>query len=481
MIKLIRLVTSHVFLLMILSLSALSAADESFLSLAEKGYGTVSGKIQYLTMGRIRDGNDAFGSFLGGDAHSGSLALTTNYVSPVFKGFSLGLQYVHSEEIYSEGNFDSDRKRGIDNLSDDSRSLLNDAFRNRDFSNIGRSDFLRMLSEVNTDNNRKSPAYNLSNSGFSKLNNAFIRYDFGNIGLRNTRITIGRQSLDLTFATKYNIRQKDQAFEAIVFETSPIDDLAVTIGHLSKFSSWTSRDDLNDGSTSNKFIDVANVESVPYNTKGFQFIETRFTGIPNTILTVYDYFGHDLYNTFGFKVDYTVNPYSTFIQYNPKLHYIKQWDVGRFAGETGTPVSADVIQAGLKMTKGNFSIEPGIFWVAGDGPENTLHTPFQPAYIIEEPLFEVDIGFEGGSFSYFIESSYAWGGKNSLYFLFLQTEHRNNLSPSGFSREFNLIYSRDITEKSYFKIKLGTVEYENDDSVRDGWLDEYRFFLGYRF
>ncbi|MGR3179347.1 MAG: hypothetical protein ACUZ8E_14965 [Candidatus Anammoxibacter sp.] len=436
MIKLMKLVTPHVSLLIILFLSTVANAGESFLSLAEKGYGTVSGKIQYLTMGRIRDGNDGFGSSLGGDAHSGSLALTTNYASPVFKGFSIGLQYVHSEEIYSEGNFD---------------------------------------------NGRKNPAYNLSNSGFSKLNNAFLRYDFSNIGLKDTSLTIGRQSLDLTFATKYNIRQKAQAFEAIVFATNIIDNLAVTIGHLSKFSSWTSKDDLNTGNSSNKFIDVENVESVPYNTKGFQFIETRFTGIPNTILTVYDYFGHDLYNTFGFKVDYTFNPDSTFIQYNPKLHYIKQWDVGRFAKDAGTPVGADVIQAGLKMTKGNFSIEPGIFWVTGDGPEDTLHAPFQPAYIIEEPLFEIDIGYEGGSFSYFLESSYAWGGKNSLYVLFLQTEHRNNLAPSGYSREFNLIYSRDITEKSFFKIKLGTVEYENDDSVRDGWLDEYRFFLGYRF
>ncbi|MBT6225701.1 MAG: hypothetical protein HOI47_03480, partial [Candidatus Scalindua sp.] len=56
-------------------------------------------------------------------------------------------------------------------------------------------------------------------------------------GLKDTKITIGRQSLDLNLIANYNIHQEDQAFEAIVFETKAIDKLAITTGHLEKISS----------------------------------------------------------------------------------------------------------------------------------------------------------------------------------------------------------------------------------------------------
>ncbi len=411
-----------------------SNADDIVKQIEEAGYGSISGQIQHISMGRTRDGNDGFGSPLAGDAHAGSLTITANYLSPEYKGFSLGLQYVHAIETHSAGSYDG----------------------------------------------HKNAAYNLSISDFAKLNNVFIRYNFESFGLKESNLTVGRQSLNYNFMTNYNIRQKAQAFEAVVFETKEIDDLTVTLGHLSRFSSWTSKDDLNDGSGSAKFIDIENVEGVPYSTKGFQFLETSYTGIPNTSLSIYDYFGHDLYNTFGAKIDYTFNPESTF-KYMYRFHYITQWDVGKFSERTGTSVKADTFQTGLKMMYGNFSIEPGIFKVTGDGPEDTLHTPFQPALIGEEPLFEFDLSFEGGSLSYFLESSYNWGEKNSLYFLYLQTKHRRDLSPGGTSREFNLIYSRDITEKAYLKVKLGNVEYNNHSGVKDGWLNEYRLFLGYKF
>ena len=428
-----RLLMLSIFILHYFSIPTISYAENSFLSLEESGYGKLSGEIQYISMGRTRDGNDGFGAPFDGDAHAGSIAITTNYLSPVYKGFSIGLQYILSFELNSAGGYDG----------------------------------------------RKNAAYNLDVSDFAILNNAFLTYNFEHLGLKDTNITIGRQSLDLNFLTKYNIRHKDQAFEAVVFETKAIDDLHITLGHLSKFSSWTSKDDLSESAVSNRFIEVENVESVPYNTKGFQFLEMKFTGIPNTTLTVYDYFGHDLYNTFGSKLDYTINPQSK-LQYMFRFHYISQWDVGRFSKETGTSVKSDAFQTGLKMTYGNFSIEPGIFKVTGNGPEDTLHTPFQPKYIGEEPLFESDLGFEGGTISYFLESTYEWG-RNSLYLLYLQTKDRKSLPVKGTSKEFNLLYSRELTEKFYLKVQLGNVEYNNHSGTKDGWLNEYRFYLGYRF
>ena len=435
MINVNKFATPYILTIVCLLLTTTSSAKDLFHPLKEAGYGTLTGKIQHLSMGRTRGGLDAFGSPLGGDAHSGTIALTGDYLSPEFQDFTLGLQYVHAIEIYSRGGFEGE------------------------------------------DGNQ---AYNLSNSDFSLLNNAFINYDFKRFGLKDTKITIGRQSLDLNFVANYNIRQKDQAFEAIVFETKAIDNLTITLGHLEKFSSWTSKDNLQRGSTSNNFISIEKVENVSYSTNGFQFIETQFLGVPNAEISVYDYLGHDLYNTFGSKIDYTINPDSE-LKYILRFHYIKQWDVGKFKRETGTGVKANAFQTGLKMTFKGFSVEPGIFKVMGNDPEDNLHVPFRGRYIINEPLFEIDLGFEGGSLSYFLESSYGWG-KNSLYFLYLQTEQSTDLPRDGFSREFNLIYSRDITENAFLKIKLGNVEYHNHDSVdKDGYLNEYRFFLGYRF
>ena len=433
MINVNKFATPYIFTIVCLLFTTTSSAEDLFHSLKEAGYGTLTGQIQHISMGRTRGGFDSLGSPLGGDAHAGSLAITGNYLSPEYLNFTLGLQYVQSLELYSRGG-------------------------------------------VKGDNNQ---AYNLSNSDYSILNNAFVRYDFKRLGLKDTNITIGRQSLDLNFATKYNIRQKDQAFEAIVFETKAIDNLTITLGHLEKFSSWTSKYDLHDGSSSNNFISIENVESVSYSTNGFKFIETQFLGIPNAEISIYDYFGHDLYNTLGSKIDYTINPDSE-LKFIPRFHYIKQWDVGRFKKRNGTVVKANAFQAGLKMTFKNLSVEPGIFKVMGHDPQNNLHTPFQPGYIIEEPLFEIDLGFEGGSLSYFLESSYGWG-KNSLYFLCLHTEQSTDLPRDGYSREFNLIYSRDITESAFLKIKLGNVEYHNHDTIEDGFLNEYRLFLGYRF
>ncbi len=423
----------YIFTIICLIPQATSFAKSPDLSLTESKYGTLFGQIQSLSMGRIRSGNDGYGDAMGKDAHSGSLAITINYLSPELLNFTFGLQYMHVFEMYTGGNYQGE----------------------------------------------KNAAYNLSNSDFSLLNNVFVKYNFKHPYLKDTNITIGRQSLNLTFLSKYNVRQKDQAFEAIVFQSEAIDKLAITLGHLEKFSSYTSRYDLYEGNLSSKFIDIEKVEKVPYSTKGFQFVEAQYSGIPKTIITLYDYFGHDLYNTFGGKIDYTFNPDSK-LQHTLRLHYIKQWDVGKFAKVTGAGVNSNAYQAGIKTAIGNFSIEPGIFKVTGNDYSDSLHTPFQPDYIIEGPLIETDLGFEAGSLSYYLESSYDWE-KSSLYLLFLQSKHKHSPLPTGYSREFDLIYSHDITEKIYLKLKLGTVEFDNRNSVRDGWVNDYRLFLGFRF
>ena len=222
MTSLYKFAASYILAIVCLLFTTTSNAEDLFHSLKKAGYGKLTGQVQHLSMGRTRGGFDGFGSALGRDAHSGTIAFTGNYLSPEFQNFTLGLQYVHAIELYSRGGFEGDSNQ----------------------------------------------AHNLSNSDFSLLNNAFISYDFKRFGIKDTKITIGRQSLDLNFVANYNIRQKNQAFEAIVFETKAIDKLAITMGHLEKFSSWTSRYNVHEGSTSNHFISIENVEKVSYSTNG---------------------------------------------------------------------------------------------------------------------------------------------------------------------------------------------------------------------
>ena len=71
------------------------------------------------------------------------------------------------------------------------------------------------------------------------------------------------------------------------------------------------------------FIPIEKTEGVTYSTTGFQFVEASFTGMEKTILTVYDYNGDDLYNTFGFNFDYTLFE-SDELSAEARLKYIGQ-------------------------------------------------------------------------------------------------------------------------------------------------------------
>jgi len=393
----------------------------------QKGYGTVSGNIQTLFMGRLYSVETTNNDQL----HSGSTAITLNYYSPEIAGLSLGSQYVHSLKLYSRG----------------------------DEEDIGNTD----------------PAYNLSNSDFSILNNAYIRYNFEGLGLKNSFLTAGRQTLNLNFATPYNIRQNEQAYEAIVLDIGSNDDLQLSVGIIDKFSSWTSRDDLTTGSSANSFIDIEDVETVPYSTNGFQFIDMTYSGINRTTLTLYDYYGDRLYNTFGANIDYTFIQSEDF-ETDLRLKYISQRGVSKFDKFRGIKLRADAVQGGIKFKRGNFSIEPGVFMIAGDNVENDIHSPFQPRFIVEEPLFETDIGFAGGSRSLYIEGSHSWS-KNSLYFLYLYTD-ADSPAVRGENSEWDIILSRNITENIYAKLKVGLVNY--NDKAGDDTVFDYRIFLGWK-
>ncbi len=394
----------------------------------EQAYGRFSGNIQTLFMGRRFDNRSDRADQL----HSATIATTINYQSPTFIGLSLGGQYIHVSKGYSRGD-------------------------EEDFNDV-------------------DPGYILSNSDYTLLNNAYLRYNFAGLGLENTVLTVGHQALDLNFVSRYNIRQKDQSFEAVVFESSDISNMKISFGILDKFSSWSSRDDLTRGTTANGFIPVEKTEGATYTATGIQFVDMTYKGFDRTRLSLYDYYGDKLYNTFGITADYTVIDREDFTQ-DIRFKYIGQRGIGTFERFTGFDLRSDAVQAGLKFSSAAFSIEPGIFIVTGDGEENNLRTPFQPKLIIEEPLVENDIGFLGGSRSFYLESNYQWSN-HSLYMLYLYT-HYDTTNMNGVTNELDILYTRNLTENWYARIKLGLFDVDGD--LGNSTVFDYRIFVGYNF
>ncbi len=411
-------------------MSPVYASDRLSVSDAIDGreYGTFSGRVQTLFMGRQFDNR----ADRADELHSNSTAVTINYESPVFLGLSFSGQYVHA------------------------------------FGQFGRGDEEKFGEE--------DPAYILSNSNFSILNNAYLRYDLEKLGLRESHVTVGRQTLDLGFVTSCNIRQKDQAFEGIAVDIGHFQGLSVNLGVLDKFSSWTSRDDLTSGGLANGFIDIEKVEGVPYSTRGIQFVELIYSDSQRMSLALYDYYGDDLYNTVGANIDYSLNSSDEFST-EVSLKYIGQQGMDRFDKFNRFELESNAFQAGIQLTSDDFSIEPGVFMVAGDGPENDIRSPFQPQLIIEQAMFETDFGFSGGSRSFYVEMSQKWS-KSQIYILYLYTDFKAGLL-NGRINETDVIYSRNLTENLYVKLKLGLVDY--DDDVGNTTLLDYRLFVGYNF
>ena len=62
----------------------------------DKGYGTISGRIQSLSM--YRDYDDV------GNGANSNLALKIGYTSPEISGFDAGLVYINAGEIYTNNN-----------------------------------------------------------------------------------------------------------------------------------------------------------------------------------------------------------------------------------------------------------------------------------------------------------------------------------------------------------------------------------------
>lgn len=157
--------------------ASLASAESVMKPFNEKGYGTVSGRVQFLGMYRdyenVKNGN---ASTLGG---------ILGYITPTWAGLDAGVAYNYAGTLYDGGN----------------SSLV-------------------------------------ANDNIHVLNEAWMRFTASTAGLADTAVLVGRRISNGEVFRADDYRQKSRSIQAIQIETRDIPDTTLTVGHADKLSNW---------------------------------------------------------------------------------------------------------------------------------------------------------------------------------------------------------------------------------------------------
>ena len=157
--------------------ASLASAESVMKPFNEKGYGTVSGRLQFLGMYRDYDnGNNGDASTLGG---------ILGYITPKWAGFDAGLAYNYAGTLSDGGN----------------SSLV-------------------------------------ANDDINVLNEAWGRFTPSTTGLAVTTFVVGRKISNGEVFRADDFRQKARSIQAILIETRNVRNTTLTVGHASKLSNW---------------------------------------------------------------------------------------------------------------------------------------------------------------------------------------------------------------------------------------------------
>lgn len=430
--KTTRTVAAHgLWLGLVLVLGAapvrVSAESPVFGRLNAVGAGEFSGKLQGLLM--RRDDGD-------GDASSETLALTLGYRSPDLGPLSFGLQGIHASKIFEAG---SDEEEGSARL--------------------------------------------IHNSDFSLLSEAYVTLKLDGLGMPKTALTVGRKMANYDFAPTYPIRQKPQALEGVFLEINPNDNLHVEIGHVERFSSWSTRDGDDSHDLHYDFQDVEEVYAdhdsvnVPNDPAGLQFVNARATLGRRFELTAYDVFGYNLYNTAGAKVDILLQrTHEASIVW--KNHVIAQNDVGNYDSELAGGLDAYAFETALASSTEDLLFQPGIFMVLS---RDALRHPMESSFMWEYTMNWYTRATLGKSQSAYVKTVYTLG-KTTLYGLWFVTDHTDDVGADGqaLDQEVNVVVKHQFSDSLSAAVKAGYGHRDNRFGDNDE-QEDYRLFITYDF
>jgi hypothetical protein len=172
----------HALTLATIGVAAAAFAESILAPINDLGYGTVSGRIQSLSMYRDYDN--------GNNNYATSLGIKLDYLSPERSGLSVGLSYI-----------------GVDVLDS-------------------------MYDEPNPGDRL------LGNGRVNVLNEAYLNYKMGDLGLAETAVTAGRRVYVGEVFRADDFRQKPRALEGVSIESRDIPDTRIQVGHAWEMSNW---------------------------------------------------------------------------------------------------------------------------------------------------------------------------------------------------------------------------------------------------
>jgi hypothetical protein len=171
---------------------SLASAESIIKPINDQLYGTITGRIQSLTMYRDYDGI--------GNGYNTNLGIVLGYTSPDWAGFDLGVAYNYAFAL---------------------------------------------------DNNNRWKM--LANDDINVINEGWLRYSFDALGLEDTAILAGRKINNGEVFRADDFRQKARSIESVMFQTEDIPNTVLTVGHAYRLSNWI---DAGDRSDFNKFDDI---------------------------------------------------------------------------------------------------------------------------------------------------------------------------------------------------------------------------------
>jgi hypothetical protein len=236
--------------------SSLSFID----SINSKGYGTFSGRVQLL--GMYRDYEDRVA---GEHGHATTLGAMLGYVSPTWKGFTLGATYNYAGTLFDGGD-----------------------------SNLPLNDDIHLLNE------------------------GWLSYNAAALGLEKTTLIAGRQIVNGEVFRKDDFRQKARGVEAAQLIVKEMEDLSFSAGHAIRMSNWISVGDRWD------YNDFGDVFKTGYDTDGVTWGEVTYTGFEGLNICVYDAYAWDVANLIGTRIQYDVCDDTSVLAY-----YRNESDVGK--------------------------------------------------------------------------------------------------------------------------------------------------------
>lgn len=241
-------------ILNILMLTACSWSESVFTPLNDKGYGTLSGRIQSLTMYRDFECKNANGA-------NSTIGIVLGYTTPEIAGFDAGVAYNYAGDIY--------------------------------------------------ENNTTTL---LANDDINVLNEGWIRYNFGALNFSNTTALVGRKINHGEVFRADDYRQKSRSIEAVQLETKDVSNTRLLVGHAGKMSNWIqAKDYWKFRNFADVFSLVAN--GITYETDGITWGEAVNNSVDKLEVALFDAYAWDVANLFGTRIKWNVTEKGALLGY----------------------------------------------------------------------------------------------------------------------------------------------------------------------